>query len=280
MELSIIITYSVGRFEQFKRGLNSLYFQNVDFKNVELLFFNDGGEIEIINLLRKYSGKFKIRYYYANKNSNRFCFHNRNFLIRRSSGNYIMISDPEVLHCSDTIDQALKASRKFGENIWYSGKTFGTLSMLDKKGNFRSTDMKKDVREDINILIGKEPIYKEKINLNFFKNNKKYYLLNRKSHPYPMWSAVVKKSNLEKVRGFNENMIKWGFDEASLWNRLKQIGVRQIYDKDMIVYHLPHKKILNPEERKCWCVYNANIPFTNNKNWGNLEYEEIKEIVI
>jgi len=280
INLSIIITYSAGRLAQLKRGLNSLYFQKADFKKVELLFFNDGGEKEIIELLKKYAGKFRIVYFYVQRNPHRYYFHNRNFLIRKSQGEYVMITDPEVVHASETINQALLAPQRFGENIWYCGRAYGTLSMLDKKGNFRSTSLKKDIREDIASLIGKEPSNKEKIDIGFFRNNKNYYLLNIKSHPYPMWSAVIKKSNLERVKGFKEQMIKWGFDEADLWNRLSQIGVRRIYDKNMVVYHLPHKKILASEERKCWCIYNANIPFRSHKNWGRLENEVIKEHII
>lgn len=265
---------------QLRRGINSLYFQDADFRLVELLFFNDGGELEIFELLKKYSGKFRIIYFYAQRNVNRYYFHIRNFLIRKSNGEFVMITDPEIVHYSQTIRQALEAPRRFGENIWYCGRTYGTLSMVDKKGNFRSTEIREDIKEDIDNLIGKEPSCKRRLDTEFFRNNKRYYLLSKKSHPCPMWSAVIKKSYLERVRGFNENMVKWGFDEIDLWNRLRGVGIKTLYDKKMVVYHLPHKKIMIPEERKCWCIYNASIPFKNSKDWGGLKDEVVKEIVL
>lgn len=276
--LSIIISY-FNRLEQFERGLNSLYHQSFSPESVELLVLNDRSGHEVYHLLKRYRGKFRIKYFEIKGNPKKV-HHGatrRNFLIRKAKGKYVMITDPEIVHFSNTIKQSINAFKQYGDNIWYCGKVFATESWVNKLGEIKSASQPGNDIQKINKLIGPKPKYSKKIDLSVFSKLSDYHLINPTTFPSLMWCCVVLKDNLLKIRGFNEHMIGWGGDDIDLYKRLTNIGVNQIWDNKFIVYHLPHSLSLPTIKKRVLNRLNTLMPFFNSKAWGSLSSESVIE---
>ncbi len=278
MELSILITYFPNRFEQLKRGLNSILLQSFNPANVELLFFNDGGDKKALSLLATYCHKISIRHFEIRrslKNVNHSSTR-RNYLIRQAIGKYLLFTEPEMVHVSCSITQTLKAFKKYGENIWYCGQVFATNEVVNPKGEVRIFD-----KQPINIssdTLGLKPSTTRLLNLNFFKKNTLFRKVNYEiQKQFSFWCTAIAKKNLVKVKGLKENLQKWGSEEIDLYNRLERVGVRRIFDPNFVTYHLPHPVKLLPEEKFIWGMYNNNLPFSNDHTWGLLKGEQVIE---
>jgi len=279
--LSIIMNCSTGKVGQFKRGLNSIYYQNFNPKDVELLFLNIGGERELFSILKKYSGKFRIRYFYLNKSTKKYSQSDnrsvgRNFLIRQAEGKYILITDPEVVHYSQTINQTINAFSKYGDQIWYCGRVYGTASFANTKGEYTNFFTKTVQKKELD-FIGKEPSPGKKIDLNYYRESKNYNYINPKKFELFMFCSAIAKKHLKAVGGFNEQMKVWGYEDIDIYNRLKEIGIKRIFDNNFISYNLPHPINLPLNERISWTLYNANIRSKKSNNWGEFKYDRVEE---
>jgi GT2 family glycosyltransferase len=275
--LSLAITYFPNRFEHFKRSINSIYYQKADFEKVELLFLNDGGGKEIDDLLQKYQGRFAIRYFTIIKKTKDYSnsSRRRNFLIRKARGKYILITDPEMVHGSNTLSLAMKAFERHGDDIWYCGKVYGTPFMVNQQGKLPFYVNTRN--ENIDSLIGEEPSPRCRLDLRFYSNNQHYHALHPDAYASPFWCTALAKANIVKVDALNENLQKYGFEDVDLFERLKNIGVKRVYDTRFISYHLPHPVTLSQREQRFWYTYNQYIPMHKKYSWGYLEGETVVE---
>jgi hypothetical protein len=266
--LSILVTFFHNRLEQFKRSINSIYYQHADFNKVELLLLDDGGNGEVLKLLANYRGKFPIRYFHIDSTSSSYSNSatRRNFLIKQAYGTYILITDPEIVHCSETITQTQTAFQKYGEAIWYCGSVFGTNSMVKPNGELALYDRKNE--KNIAALWGEEPSFHSALNTEFFRTSKAYHKVNQNMFQELFWCSAMSKRIAARVNGCNENMLVYGYEDIELFKRMKKEGVRRVFDSEYIVYHLPHQITLSPAEQRYWFIYNQFVP--HQKGFGKL----------
>ncbi len=277
MQLSILISY-YNRIEQLKRGINSLLLQKFDPKEVELVFLNDGADKEAFKVLQQYRHRAKIKYFEIIKNPS-IVSHSasrRNFLVRQTSSDNLLFCEPEMVHFSNTIPQAINAFKKYGENIWYCGKVYATKEVVSR--NRKLVVFEKQKFKNFPKLIGKEPTFDQRIDLKPYRDNKIFTEIDPKNHPPFFWCTAISKKYLMKVQGFHENLVKWGYEETELFSRMKRNGVQRIYDPAFITYHQPHQITLTIEERCIWDIYNKNNPFKNTNDWGKLKGVKVQEL--
>jgi len=52
--------------------------------------------------------------------------------------------------------------------------------------------------------------------------------------------AMMYKADFEKVKGYNEMLKGWGFEDYDMYERLKKIGINQMYFNKKLLYNIAH----------------------------------------
>lgn len=279
-KLSILTTYFNNRHEQVKRTLNSLLLQDFNPGDVELIFLNDGGTDDILETLKLYKNRASIKYIRTVKNPHviNHSSARRNFLIKEASAPYVVFMESETLHISDTVSQILHAFRKYGEKIWYCGKVYASKEVASRDGRlkvFEHTSVDTSSR-----MLGPEPDPTKRISMDFVLKNPSYHVVDPKRQEPLYWCTALSKKYLLAVNGLNENLITYGWEEFDLFKRMKNIGIRRIYDPSFVSCHLPHPIALDQREKYFWFIYNKYLPFRNGKDWGTMKNDRYHTAVL
>lgn len=279
--LSLLVPYSGDRLEQFHRALHSIYYQQSDMRGVELLVLNDSQRTSPLSLLRRYTGKFPIRYFEM-KNPTRKAYVNsasrRNFLVKNARGLYLLITDPEVVHLTQTINQIRTAFETHGDDVWYCGPVLATSSVVTPSGRLAYYDRQQE--RNMRLLWGPPPVKGKPLRTSWYMSNAEYTNINDPHFTEFFWCTAVAKSHVVAVEGCNESFKVYGYEEIELFRLLYKRGVRRLYDPAYITCHLPHRIALSPAEQRYWWIYNRYHQRLPQPSWGTLHGTETKEITV
>jgi hypothetical protein len=132
------------------------------------------------------------------------------------------------------IDDRIKIVRVNNEKKWVLSFAFNV--------GFRMAKHKNILKTDADIIINKD----------FFKKN----ILRKKNFIAGDWRKAskgqehingffyIKKSHLLEVKGFNEYITSYGWDDDDLYNRLDESGLARVCVNLKTVYHIPHDDAL------------------------------------
>ncbi len=281
MTISILVSYSGDRLAQFHRSLHSIFYQESDMRGVELLVLNDSKQTSPLSLLRRYKGKFPIRYFEM-KTSTREAYVNsasrRNFLVKKARGKYLLITDPEVVHLTPTINKIRAAFEKHGDHIWYCGPVLATSSVVTPTGRLAYYERRRE--RNMRLLWGPSPVKGKPINKSWYMNNAEYTSIHDPHFTEFFWCTAIAKSHVFAVEGCNESLQVYGYEEIELFHLLYNHGVRRLYDPSYITCHLPHHISLSPAEQRYWWIYNRYQKRLSQPNWGTLRGTETKEVTV
>ncbi len=176
----------------------------------EILVLDNHSGDDLSGLEKKYPA---VRFYYSDKNGGFGAEHN--FLAQKSEGEYILILNPDIkIVQPNTTVRLIKLA---GE----AGAAVVGPKLINEKGQQHW-----DHGE-----LGKNPI-KNKLGLSYWKV--------RKNRGEVAWVSgavfLVRRGEFEKIGGFDEKFFLYK-EEEDLCLRLRQTGLKVIYDPSIEVFH-------------------------------------------
>lgn len=201
----------------------------------EILICDDGSNDGTEEFIRDYKFPGNIEFRYVRQQHTASRAKVRNLGINNSKGDVLIFFDGDCIPCPEFVEKHMSKHSESDRSIVLLGSRFDTfhphtsvtsdliVNNFDKlKSMYRVPDMRP---EDI--------LVKYADNLNAI------YL-----HFCYTWSCniSVKRSELLKVGGFDENYVGWGIEDVDLGYRLYKSGLISKYTTEAVIYHVPHRK--------------------------------------
>ncbi len=243
MKVSIIIS-TFNRAGHLRKCLPSLLKQNIIPE--EIIIIDDGSSDNTkstVEGIREQYPKHNIKYIYNNRPESASCCLPKNIGLKRATGDLIIITEPEMLHIGNTIEQHLDWHNKRDNIIVSSGTIYFPFAGIVQNltmDNFENP-----------ITITKLPDIKEW--KEGYQPNVGEIAVQRKVSATYM--ASVRRKYLIKINGWEEKLDKWGFEDCNALCRLGQIGIECIADENIQAVHVTHGYSGNFE----WFDYSYNL---------------------
>lgn len=282
IKLSMLITIYKDRERQFEMSMDSLRRQNYPKNAVELVVLLDTtNHKNLLNIVKKYKSNFTNIRCFVIGNKIYSVSHSasrRNFLVSKSQGDYILFSEPEMLHVGETINYLFTFISRKGsgcDNWWYCGPVYGTKSIVNHLGEITVDTF--TGRENILFLLNL--IQRQGFNKNDSIVRKYYSRLNEKKYKTLFFCTAFNKDFFLKLGGLNQNLAVRGWEEIELYSRFKNEGGVIRFDERFKTVHLPHKRSLNKIEQRGWNLLNSTMLFDRSQRFGILK-EKVQELNI
>lgn len=202
----------------------------------EVVIIDDGSEVDLSRIIRKFSNDLLIQY---KKIEHQGIAVARNTGIFIARGEIIILTDDDVI-VNPTFIKAHMSEHLKSENVIVVGDRnnvyFSNLKRESVKRTIENalqgdiTDLLKQTRRD----------FYAKQTLSLFKES---HSQSKKAR----WICFVarnvsaRKQKLIDVGGFDSGFVGWGVEDIELGYRLYLNGAEYIYQPDAVVYHLEHK---------------------------------------
>jgi len=275
-KISLLITIGPDKERQFEMSMQSLARQSYDRKKIELVVLIDTFKSKrLVGTVRKYKHIFSQTRVFLVKKKNGQVSHSasrRNFLAIRSRGEYILFSEPEMVHVTDTIDLIFSFIRTNPKRCWYCGPVYATNSVVDKKGNI-AVDKFSGI-EDVNSLLGK--IKDHPIDLNDSDLKKHFFRIDENKYKPLFFCTLLNKKFFMELQGLNQNLVVRGWEELEFFSRFGKVGGSIYFDQNFVTIHLPHKRSLNLIEQAGWNLFNSTVIFNKRQRIGELSERIVK----
>jgi len=276
--ISILISMCGGRERHFAMSLDSITRQRFDRDQIELVVVLDfPNPRKALSILKKKSKYFNsIRCYIIDRN-NPTISHSatfRNFLATKAKGEYILFSEPEMLHIGSTLSPLFRFLSRKPSKFWYCGPVFATASVVDNKGKIIVDDY--DGTENVNFLLSLASRYQ-----NDFSNSKmkKYFFkIDRKNYPFSFFCVLFSRKFFFQLGGLNQNLKVRGWEEIEFFERFSNKGGKINFDRNFVTCHLPHKRRLYLTDQVGWDLYNSTVLFNPSQKIGEI-LQKIEEVV-
>ena len=253
MQISLIITTYNWK-EALELSLNSALNQTI--KPNEIIIADDGSTDDTLELITKITQKTDIKIIHSWQEDNGFRLAgSRNLAIKKSSFEYIIIIDGDMILDKDFIKNHLDIAEK---NCYIQGSRVLLNDTISK--NFLKSKNFKKPKVLSNQIKNNENSIK-----NFFLSKFISYKKSQNFKGVRGCNFAFFKQDFIKVNGFNEDFITWGREDSELIARLYNIGIQRKNLKfGGIQYHLFHNesnsnskndKILakTKAEKLIWC---------------------------
>ncbi len=224
----IISTYNWP--EALELVLKSILTQYV-FPN-EIIIADDGSTIETKNMITFYQSKFKIPLIHVYQEDTGFRLSEiRNKAIKKSTGDYIIQIDGDVILHKNFIEDHLKIAK---ENCFVRGSRVKMDENLSKKILANKTAkislLTKGIKNRGNGIrfpfLTKLLIYKKEDKLKMLGCNMAFW-----------------RKDVFKINGYDNNLQGWGYEDSELAARLINCNLKKRVMKNMgIVHHIYHKE--------------------------------------
>lgn len=283
-DISIIIpTYN--RIELLEKTIISLKNQKIKNFSFEVLICDDGSKDRPYELIKQYSKKMEIKYFYQEDKGFR-AGSARNIGIKNSRGKILLFLDTGVILEENCLYEHLKLHRSSDEPIAILGYMYG----FDELNENEKKMIELDIRPDC-VQSGIKKLENEKI----YDRREKILKLNGddltkwKAPWIIFWTGHLSLSRDEclKLGGFDENFSGWGYEDIDLGIRWYLNGNKIIMSRSALSIHLPHKKfksIIPEENRKAYSNKRKNIlikkyGLDSLKLWLEHDTEEIEGLL-
>jgi len=229
-KFSIVIP-AHNRKNNLKLVLESFFKQDYPKSKYEVIVIDDGSQDNTLAMVKKMKPTCNLKYFYWprtkipleksikkwNKFYNRVGF-SRNIGIDNSQGEIILFNDSDILVEKDCLKKHEKHHQKY-RNIIVRG-----FRMFLPKGS-----------------VNLDRSWPEKTERTTRLHCRMYDLSKEGWQRIVTSNLSIRKKYLEKVSGFSQDFIFWGFEDVDLGYRLsKKLKIRFIWDDGIKVYHLYH----------------------------------------
>ena len=215
----------------------------------EILIVDDGSKSGLEQELKQFEGVLPIRYIYNNNKDWSICSMARNIGIKNTDCEIIITSEPEILFIANNIKEMLSLHYETNKVV-----SIGTIYHQGEKGVIANEII--ETGEIPEKLISKQ---QSNTNVHSFKG---YVEIQGWVAPY---SALYRKEWLMEINGWDEQFVKWGFDDTDLLTRLRIKGHNQVIANELKAIHQWHPK-LPPDVQTKACLFNEKRMLEKNLN--------------
>ncbi|MFA6988466.1 MAG: glycosyltransferase [Candidatus Gastranaerophilaceae bacterium] len=227
--------------ERLIHVLNSFANQVYPKTKYELIVIDDGSTDMTYKLLKKLSFDCDFKYIYwerpaiemKKKYKDWASFYNRagparNVAVKHARGEILLFNDADIIVERDCLKKHETYHDKF-ENTIVRGYRMCLPENIDYKLIKNFEYLKKIARHE-------KPKSERKMHC-------RLYNLKQEG-----WQRVVtcnlsiRKKYFEKINGFSQDFVFWGFEDLDLGYRLRELGSKFVWDDKIVVYHLYHPK--------------------------------------
>ena len=233
MKVSVIVT-TYNKERELSLVLEAYRYQQ--YQDFEIVVADDGSGPATKEVIEEARGRLKVPVKHSWQEDDGFrAARSRNLAIKQCEGEIIAMTDgdclpmPDYLSCITT--NFASSSYRAGERFFLTEEEAAAveLELMQQSG-----------AEYLKSLV---PAREVKRVLKIARKNKWYRLFRLKVRPKVMTcNFVVRKSDLERVNGFDERYVGWGHEDTDLGRRLREAGIRSVESLspgEMI--HLWHK---------------------------------------
>ena len=231
--LSVVIA-TYNRAVQLARGINSLLMQSEP--PDEIIVVDDGSTDETRDVFEKFG---MVRYFYLDHPEPRISCHARNVGIRQAKGDFIVFSEPEILHVGDTLSVLRRDHAKnpiaalMADRVWNTGVLIAKQLTEDEYAHPER------------ILNHRFAAYTEDSNMiNQAQPNNDLAITG--GHSEGAWVLGCARDQLIEMGGWDEELVGYGFDDFDLimrWQYLYGKEARKCRDFSNIdVIHQWHTR--------------------------------------
>ena len=215
-ELVSIITPAYNAAKHIKETIESVIKQT--YANWELIIVDDGSNDDTADIVKQFLSDERIFYYYQENGRQGKA---RNLAISKSKGKYIAFLDSDDLWIDNKLEKQIQILNNKEIDVVYSQ---GWILVDKGKKVFSESDLK-----ERNTLHG------------YFSSKKFIHILFRKN-PIPILSAVVKKSKIDDVNGFGEELDIQNAEDFQIWLKLADSGCNFFGMSDRLFYYRVHEQ--------------------------------------
>jgi glycosyltransferase involved in cell wall biosynthesis len=259
IEVSIIMP-SYNRFPQNLLSLYSLENQTFDPSKMEVIFIDDASTDETHNELRNYQPLYPFKYIRNEQNLGRAKV--RNLGIKSARGRILIFLDAEMICEPDFVENHYQYHQTTNNAIITGvmhSKRIITCSFPETSTNNVTNQVKRGSKKQTNLLENNKPYplltkveianqsYKDSAieTDSWFKTITKNFDDDLKGFQFP-WMAFLTgnvsltKDLIEQAGMFDEEFIKFGYEDWELGYRLYKMGAQYFIKDNLVTYHQEH----------------------------------------
>jgi len=260
MTSSIVIT-AFNRAGHLRRCLPTLLKQKV--KADEVIVIDDGSQDNtresVEGIINQYP-EWNIRYIYNNRSEYLSCCLPKNIGIKQSVGDIVIFTEPEMLHIGNTIEKHLEWHKKRDDVFVSAGVIYFVFGGVVTNMSLENWENPETITKMPNINEWEGDYQPKAEDIAVQRLSQAPYI------------SSVRREHLMRVRGFEERMDRWGFDDVNLICRLNQVGVKCISDPNIQAVHIAHGYNYCFEwfdySQKLHDKYSQKPEANDNKEWG------------
>jgi len=272
LPISIIIITYPPKTRELKYCLKALQIQT--YQQFEILVINDGDDNETKQIVQSYSKFLNIKYF---SRQNDMCpSRSRNIGVKNSSFEHLVFLDSDIL----LNPQALKIYSNFFQNNLNKD-----ISIWGKCGHSNVNGLAKSDKE----VNDHRQVFLDENFRNYVENNFDTLLLPCKAFFFNFSGNFGIRKNLYlSVNGFNENFVKWGWEDLDFALNLYKKNIQSHFSKDIWAEHLRHEKhgdfyeinsdSINTDNFKQSIKSETQKYYCDNKNQIIKEWEKVKSL--
>lgn len=211
-KISIVVGVR-NRNYQIKHLISSLIFQTYNKNFFELIIVNYGGDENLQEIIKKYSG-ISIKYIYVDEKKIFNESRAKNIGIKNANGKIVICTNADIIFSPKLLELFVK--------------------QFNKNSNSLFQLRRRNLKENLNI----KKITAKIVTNKSLKNN--IQSISNKFYQGDFQASL--KENWFKIKGYDERLTGWGFMDQDLSNRMVRIGVKQIWldYKKLSIYHQYH----------------------------------------
>jgi len=226
LPISIIVSTYPPKTRELKYVLKALQVQtNQDF---EIIIVNDGDDDETKKIIKSYSKYLDIKYF---SRQNDMCpSRSRNTGAKNSSFDHLIFIDSDILLNPKSLEVYLNFFQEnLNKNISIWGKVGHSIN-----NHFAQSD--KDIADF-------RPIFNDENLRKYIENNFDTILFPCKQFLFGFSGNFgIRKDLFFSTNGFNENFVKWGWEDLDFAFHLYKKNIHFHFDKNIWGEHLRHEK--------------------------------------
>ena len=273
MKFSIVIpVYNVEKY--IDRCLKSIV--NQSYKNYEVIIVNDGTPDNSVDIIKKYTKKYKNFTLYTKENGG--LSDARNYGVDYVTGDYLLFIDSDDYINKDL----LKELNTTLEEKEYDLIKF-KINLVDDEGNFIRSENGLNVSKEVSLseIFGEEfcePAWTYCYNATFFKDNKFKYLKGKIHEDFGLTPEIIMKaSNIFYLNYFGYNYVQR--ENSIMTTKSVEKDIKKAYDMLEQFDRLIKIEYENDNYIKIYKSFLANAVISKSKTLkGNPKREYIKEL--